>query len=135
MENICTREKNKILLGQKGRNHCLEEDGKSPRGTHRTECMDTDPKVHMFGPTDAWVNIYLSTQHACWRGESKCSEQLAEPGVPRDCPQGPALCLPCWLRGSTEGCGGEGGIIGAVVPVGSHSPILAKELRNPARSI
>ena len=44
-------------------------------------------------------------------------EQLAGPDVPEGCPQGPALCLPCWLE-AVEGKGPR-------QAPGSHSPSWA----------
>lgn len=110
--------------------------GGSLRGAHHTERMGTHPKVQLLGPTDVRVGICLAAQHARWRGESKRSEQGAGPAVPEGCPQGPALCLLCWMRGRAGGCAGEGGTAGPPVPAGSQSPSrspLAKEQRGPAR--
>lgn len=44
---------------------------------------------------------------------------------PRDCPQGPALCLPSWRMGRAGGLGEEGGIAGTGVPAGARCPAWA----------
>ncbi len=58
-----------------------------------------------------------STHAAEERANASSGEQLAGPGVPEGCPQGPALCLPCWLE-VVEGKG-------PWQAQGSHSPSWA----------
>ena len=58
-----------------------------------------------------------STHAAEERANVSSGEQLAGPGVPGGCPQGPALCLPCWLE-AVEGKGPR-------QAPGSHSPSWA----------
>ena len=70
------------LLGQKGGNHSLDEDGSSHEGTHHTKSMEAEPKFLMFVPIYAQVLLHLTTEHTCWRGERNSSEHLAGPGAP-----------------------------------------------------
>ena len=52
-----------------------------------------------------------------------------------DCPQGPALSLPSWLKGRAGAFGEEGGMAGTGAPAGAHSPAwapLAERRRDPA---
>ena len=49
----------------------------------------------MSGSTSAWPH---SAHTAEERANASSGEQLAGPDVPEGCPQGPALCLPCWLE-------------------------------------
>ena len=137
LENACSEKKAGSCEDRKeGTIAWRKVKGRSPRGTHHTESMGTYPKVQLLEPTDVWVSICLAAQHARWRGESKSGEYGAGPAVPEGCPQGSVLCLPCWTRGRTGGCAGEGGIAGQPVPAGSHGPSgapLAKEQRGPGR--
>ena len=68
----------------------------------------------MSGSTSAWPH---SAHTAEERANASSGEQLAGPDVPEGCPQGPALCLPCWLE-AVEGKGPR-------QAPGSHSPSWA----------
>ena len=68
----------------------------------------------MSGSTSAWPH---SAHTAEERANASSGEQLAGPDVPEGCPQGPALCLPCWLE-VVEGKG-------PWQAPGSHSPSWA----------
>lgn len=60
--------------------------------------------------------------HLCGAGEASL----------RDCPHGPALSLPSWLKGRAGASGEEGGMAGTGAPAGAHSPAwapLAQERR------
>lgn len=94
--------------------------GGSPGGTHQAELMGTEPGCLQFVPTDVWVSRSPVTQHAGWRGESKChgSERLcrAREASLRGYPQGPALSARGWLVGRAGGHGDEAVIAGTGVP-------------------
>ena len=44
------------------------------------------------------------------------------PSVPEDCCRGPALGLPCRMRGRAGRCEGERAIVGPADPAGTHRP-------------
>lgn len=67
----CRAEAARSSLDRQGRDHPCHK-ATSPGRTQQAIGVGTEPFLHCFAPTDIWVSLCPATQHACWKGESKC---------------------------------------------------------------